>query len=219
MFWSVTYTYILVCNIHIYMPKMTLSSLLTYMTFFYAKFAKFWYTTCFVPNLIPVWPQSHGLLRRLDNYISIFFRKTSIQEVKFELNTGNCCFSLSQKFSLPLWNSNVFCNTFFIFLAELRKYYHSIQCIDVIPLFQTLNRFDYFANALLTFNLIFFMASSLWKQPSKALQKDFITWKVLLKRNNLLKIAYCPLSVFVKETSVSKINPDHINFFKQISSS
>ena len=37
---------------HIYMAKMTLSSLLTYISFFYITFANFWYITCFLPNLI-----------------------------------------------------------------------------------------------------------------------------------------------------------------------
>ena len=30
------------------------------MCFLYVKFASFWYITCFVPNLIPVLPRSHG---------------------------------------------------------------------------------------------------------------------------------------------------------------
>ena len=45
--------YILVCKIRIYMPKMTLSSLLTY--FFYRKFANFRFIACFVPILILFW--------------------------------------------------------------------------------------------------------------------------------------------------------------------
>ena len=31
-------------------------------TLFYIKFAVFWYITCWVPNFLPIWPQSHGLL-------------------------------------------------------------------------------------------------------------------------------------------------------------
>ena len=54
MFWSVKYTLT-------YMPKMILSSLLIYISFFYVKFSNSWYITCFVPNLIPIWPQSRGL--------------------------------------------------------------------------------------------------------------------------------------------------------------
>ena len=46
------------CKIHGYMAKITLSSLLTWMSFFYIRFADFWYIACFVPNLMPVWPQS-----------------------------------------------------------------------------------------------------------------------------------------------------------------
>ena len=48
--------YLLVCKIRIYMLKMILSILLTYI-----KFAYLWYITSFVPNLISTWPQSHGL--------------------------------------------------------------------------------------------------------------------------------------------------------------
>ena len=48
-------------NLHIYMPKMTLSSLLTWISIFYKESANFWYTTCFVPNLILVCPWFHGL--------------------------------------------------------------------------------------------------------------------------------------------------------------
>ena len=28
---------------------------------FYVKFANLWYITCFIPNLTPIWPLSHGL--------------------------------------------------------------------------------------------------------------------------------------------------------------
>ena len=53
--------YVLVCKIHIYMQKMTLSSLLTQISFFYIKLANFLYITCSISYLIPIWPQSHGL--------------------------------------------------------------------------------------------------------------------------------------------------------------
>ena len=53
--------YVQVCEIHIYMSKMTLSSLLTQIFFFYITFANFWYITCFAPNLTPIWTRSHGL--------------------------------------------------------------------------------------------------------------------------------------------------------------
>ena len=52
--------YVLVCKIHGYMQTMILSSLLTLMSCFYIKFANFWYITCFVLNLIPIWSRSHG---------------------------------------------------------------------------------------------------------------------------------------------------------------
>ena len=51
--------YVLVYKIHIYMPKMTLPSLLTQIFFLYIKFGNFWYIICLVPNLTPIWPQSH----------------------------------------------------------------------------------------------------------------------------------------------------------------
>ena len=54
--------YFLVCKIHIYMPKITLLRLLTQLSFFYIKFASFWYMTCFVHDMIRIWPRSHGLL-------------------------------------------------------------------------------------------------------------------------------------------------------------
>ena len=53
--------YGLICKINVNMPKITRSSLLTYINLFYIKFANFWYITCFVPNLIPIWPRSHAL--------------------------------------------------------------------------------------------------------------------------------------------------------------
>ena len=58
-------SYVLVCKMHISITKMTLSKLLTKISVFYIKFANVWYImcfgiTCFVPNLIPIWPQSHA---------------------------------------------------------------------------------------------------------------------------------------------------------------
>ena len=44
---------------HVYMLKMTLSSLLTKISFFYIKLVNFWYIICFVSNLISIWPQSY----------------------------------------------------------------------------------------------------------------------------------------------------------------
>ena len=51
--------FFLFCKIQIYMPKMTLSSLLTWISFLYTKFANFSYI-CSAPNLIPIWSRSHG---------------------------------------------------------------------------------------------------------------------------------------------------------------
>ena len=52
IFWSVKYT----C-----MSKMKFPSLLRQISFFYIQFANDWNITCFIPNLILVWPQSQGL--------------------------------------------------------------------------------------------------------------------------------------------------------------
>ena len=54
--------YVLVCKTHFCMSKMAHWSLLTSISFLYVKFANFWYITCFVPNMIPIWSQSHGLV-------------------------------------------------------------------------------------------------------------------------------------------------------------
>ena len=50
--WVSPLHYVLFCIKHIYMPKITFQ---TYISFFYLKFNNFWYITCFVPNLIPIW--------------------------------------------------------------------------------------------------------------------------------------------------------------------
>ena len=52
--------YDLVCKIQINMLKMVLLSLLTLISFFFRKFANFWYVTCSL-SLIPIWFLSHGL--------------------------------------------------------------------------------------------------------------------------------------------------------------
>ena len=54
--------YFLVCKIHIYIPMMTLSRLLTQISFLYKKFSNFRNTTYFVPNSITIWPEFHGLV-------------------------------------------------------------------------------------------------------------------------------------------------------------
>ena len=51
--------YVLVCKVLIYIPKMTLSSLLRW-TFVFKKIANFCYMTSFVPNLILILAKSHG---------------------------------------------------------------------------------------------------------------------------------------------------------------
>ena len=53
--WVPPLHFVLVCKMHIYIPKMTLLNLLIWISFFYIKFANFWYITCSVPYLIPIW--------------------------------------------------------------------------------------------------------------------------------------------------------------------
>ena len=67
--WVPPLHFLLLCKIHIYMPKMTLSSLLTWISFLYIKFANFSYIIYSVSNLIPIWSRSHGL------YLSLTFIK------------------------------------------------------------------------------------------------------------------------------------------------
>ena len=55
--------YVRVCKIHIHIPpKMRLSSLLLQKSFIYIKLANVWRVILFAQNLIPIWPQSHGLI-------------------------------------------------------------------------------------------------------------------------------------------------------------
>ena len=58
--------YVLACKIHMYMPEIILSSLLILISFFYMKFANFWYKTCFIPYLISISPWSYGQLSLLN---------------------------------------------------------------------------------------------------------------------------------------------------------
>ena len=59
--WGPLLHYVLICKMHIYKSKMALSSLLTKILFFSIEFVNFWDMTCFLPNLIPIWPRSHEL--------------------------------------------------------------------------------------------------------------------------------------------------------------
>ena len=65
--------FVLFCKIHIYMPNMPLSSLLTWISILYIKFANFWYIMQSAPNLIQIWSRSHGL------YLSLTFIKSKIK--------------------------------------------------------------------------------------------------------------------------------------------
>ena len=84
--------FVLVCKMHIYIPKMTLLSLLTYTSFFYKTFAKFHYITCFVPNLILIWAQSHGL-STLQKVLEHFLPSTSYLILAPSLAPCACLFS------------------------------------------------------------------------------------------------------------------------------
>ena len=50
---------VMVCKIHTYMPRMTLLTLLTNISFFYVTFTNVWCIKCFLPSMIPIWPWSH----------------------------------------------------------------------------------------------------------------------------------------------------------------
>ena len=89
---SAPIAFFLFFKIHIYMPKMTISSLLTWITFFYIKFANFLYIICSVSNLIPFWSRPHGLYYtcpwRLSNQKSNKFTYL-IRKFKLMSNTYN----------------------------------------------------------------------------------------------------------------------------------
>ena len=95
--------YVLVCKIHIYMPKMTLSSLLTQASFFYKKFANFRYITCFVLNLILIWSRFHGQ-STLKKVLEYYLPSTTYLILAPSLAPFNCLFfnwwSSSCKFSI-----------------------------------------------------------------------------------------------------------------------
>ena len=74
--------FVLLYKIHIYMPKMTLSGLLTWISFLYVKFANFSYIICSVPNLIPIWFRSHGL------YLPLTVIKSKIKYIRIS-HEGN----------------------------------------------------------------------------------------------------------------------------------
>ena len=69
--------YVMVCKTHTYILKMTFSSLLTQISFFYVKFNNFWCITSIVSYLIPIWPRSHGLS------FSVAFMLSNIESVAF----------------------------------------------------------------------------------------------------------------------------------------
>ena len=68
--------FFLFCKIHIYMPKITLLSLLTLISLLYIKFANFSYIICSAPNLILIWSRSHGL------YLLLTFMKSKIKWIR-----------------------------------------------------------------------------------------------------------------------------------------
>ena len=69
--WVPPLHYILVCKMHIYMPKMTLSKI----PFFYIKSANFWCITCFVPNLISILSRSHGVIETSHDIFKVLSRR------------------------------------------------------------------------------------------------------------------------------------------------
>ena len=77
--------FVLFCKIHIYVPKMTLLILLTWISFLYIKFANFWYIIFSVPNLIPIchWRLSN----QKSNKFVYLIRKTKL--ISNIYNTSN----------------------------------------------------------------------------------------------------------------------------------
>ena len=96
--------YILVCKIHIDMPQMTFSSLLTQVSFFYKKFAVL--VTCFFPYLIPIWPRSQN--SRELHFLSVLsiqskegsqVRKEIFFPCLFYSKRSICCCTLENKYT------------------------------------------------------------------------------------------------------------------------
>ena len=55
-------------------------------TLFHIKFANFWCITCFVTNLIPMWPESHGLECRIKTIkVASVFLVGHMNRLKWEL--------------------------------------------------------------------------------------------------------------------------------------
>ena len=73
--------HVLVRKIHIYMPEITFSNLLkTYPNaYLFSKKSLLTFCTCFVSNLIPIWPGFHGLFNgsRTKSY---FYLPSDIQQ-------------------------------------------------------------------------------------------------------------------------------------------
>ena len=83
--WGPPLHYFPVCKIHIYISKMTRSSLWTLMYFSYVKFVNFCYITCFVPILLPTCRRSHGL--KAVNYFNPFYIWKSFQKCCKKINS------------------------------------------------------------------------------------------------------------------------------------
>ena len=84
--------YVLVSKIQIYMPKMTISILLTCISFFYKKLSNFCYITCFVSNSILIWHRSQGL-STLKKGLEHFSPSTSYLILPASLAPFACLFS------------------------------------------------------------------------------------------------------------------------------
>ena len=113
--------YVLVCEINFYMPKITLSSLLKDTSFFYKNFVNFRYVICFVPNLMLIWPRSHGQ-SILKKFLEYFSSSTSYLILAPSLAAFSCFFSSwwssSCKFSII--GLTFFCIDFCSFLSVLK---------------------------------------------------------------------------------------------------
>ena len=71
--------------------------LLTWISFFYIKFANFWYITCSVPNLIPIWSWLYGLAWKTEYSESNNILYTDDNESKYSSNTKGI-FKSAKKF-------------------------------------------------------------------------------------------------------------------------
>ena len=99
--------HVVVCQIHIYIPKITLSSMLTQISFFYVKFASIWYITCFDPSFILLWPQSHRIKIFIPVRIYRYIWGFDLQSFVLWGNMCLQCYSMNFKFKMLLLEDQI----------------------------------------------------------------------------------------------------------------